>query len=81
MVSNKFLCSKDIFQLINVYLIYFPESKQKVTKAFSLGLCVYGIYDAPNMLLFKNYTIHIDLTDMVWGGCLFALTNYLDSEL
>ena len=45
--------------------------------AFILGALAYGLYDAVNYGLLKNWNLWIALQDTVWGGVLFMLVTKL----
>lgn len=41
------------------------------------GLIVYGVFDATNLAIFKDYSWSVGLTDTLWGTFLCGLTSYL----
>ena len=53
------------------YLIGFATS---VLEAFCIGAAVYAVYDMTNYATFTQYDLKFALTDIVWGGTLFATT-------
>jgi len=67
-----------LFLLIGLnYFIIIP--KKNVSDAFLLGLIIYGVFDATNYAMFKEYLITTLIIDTLWGGILFASTTYLTS--
>jgi uncharacterized membrane protein len=59
-------------------LYYFIISKKRpVLDAFILGLCVYGVYDTTTYALLTDYPLRVAITDILWGGILFASTTYI----
>lgn len=62
-----------------VLLNYFVLQKNGyLLDAFILGFCVYGVFDATNLAIFKNYDFSIGLIDSIWGGVLFTLVTYIN---
>ena len=62
-----------------VLLNYFVLQKNgSLMDAFILGFCVYGVFDATNLAIFKNYNFSIGLIDSIWGGVLFTLVTYIN---
>jgi uncharacterized membrane protein len=59
-------------------LYYFIiKDKKSIYDSFILGLIIYGVYDFTNIGIFKNYDLFTAICDMLWGGILFSLTNYI----
>ena len=59
-------------------LYYFIISKKRpVLDAFLLGICVYGVYDTTTYALLTDYPLRVAITDILWGGILFASTTYI----
>lgn len=70
------------YSLIIFSLYYFIiKDNKKPLDAFLLGLSIYGIFDATNIAIFKNYDSYIAYVDMIWGGILYALTTSLYKNL
>ncbi len=46
-------------------------------KAFMFGLVAYGTYNLTNMATIKGWSEKVVFVDMIWGGCLTALSSYL----
>lgn len=67
----------DIFLLY--YFIILPNLS--ITKAFLLGMCVYGVFEFTNKSLFKNYSYTLCILDTIWGGLLFSLTTFFSRFL
>jgi uncharacterized membrane protein len=40
-----------------------------------VGLVIYGIYNATNMAIFKNYDTTVAFIDTIWGVVLFAIAS------
>lgn len=59
---------------INYFILQKGESW---INAFLLGLVIYGVYEATNYAIIKNWNISSVIIDTLWGGILFALTTYL----
>ena len=70
------------YSLIIFSLYYFIiKENKKPLDAFLLGLSIYGIFDATNIAIFKNYDSYIAYVDMIWGGILYSLTTSLYKNL
>ncbi len=69
-----------VFVLPNV-----QKSKNKLMASLKYGglygLTVYGIFNATNIAIFKNYSVSTGIIDTIWGSTLFALTPFLASLL
>ena len=64
-----------LFLLLSLY--YFIILKNgSLIDAFLLGFFIYGVYETTNSAIFKNYDYNIALIDTIWGGILFASSNY-----
>jgi uncharacterized membrane protein len=65
--------------IIIVALIYkfviIPRAS--MTDAFILGALAYGLYDAVNYALLKNWDLMLAMQDTIWGGILFVLVSKL----
>jgi uncharacterized membrane protein len=57
------------------YFIILP--RRSVYDAALLGIVVYGVFDMTNMAIFKEYSLMLAVTDMLWGGLLFASVTYI----
>ena len=49
--------------------------------SFLLGSTTYAIFDLTNYSIFKNYDAKVAIIDMLWGGTLYTLTNYIVNKL
>lgn len=58
----------------NYFVIGF---NMNLSESFMLGLVIYGIYEATNFAILKNWKILSVIIDTIWGGLLFLITNYL----
>ena len=73
-VESVILC----YVLLVFVLYYFVLSKKRsILDAFLLGICVYGVYDTTTYALLTNYPLSVALTDILWGGILFATTAFI----
>ena len=64
------------------HIYYFViKPKLKILDAFLLGFSTYAIYDLTNYALLNKYSFKIGLIDSIWGGTLYALTNYIVNKL
>ena len=73
----------DLFAAIACYITliltlwYFIVYQNKsIFDAFLLGLAIYAVYDFTNYATIKKWNLRILLTDILWGGTLFALTTF-----
>lgn len=57
------------------------DFKNKLINAFKygalFGFVVYGIYNATNIAIFKNYSISIAFIDTLWGSFAYFATTYI----
>lgn len=60
--------------LLNYFIL---QKNGGLFDAFLLGFCVYGVFDATNLAIFKNYDFTTGLIDTLWGGILFTLVTYI----
>jgi len=63
---------------LNYFIIKPRKSPQD---AFLLGIVIYGIFEATNLALFKNWLMTTLILDTLWGGILFALTTYIVEKI
>ena len=63
--------------IVIVALIYkfIIVPRASLTDAFILGALAYGLYDAVNFGLLKNWNLWVALQDTLWGGVLFMLVT------
>lgn len=68
---------------VMVFQIYYFVIKPKIslTDSFLLGFTTYAIFDLTNFSIFKNYDWKVAAIDSIWGGTLYALTNYIVTKL
>lgn len=63
------------------------EEKQKSLILLSIkygglmGLIIYGVINATNIAIFKNYNINIAIMDTIWGFALYSFSAYLFMSL
>jgi uncharacterized membrane protein len=63
---------------LNYFIIKPRKSPQD---AFLLGIVIYGIFEATNLALFKNWLMTTVVLDTLWGGILFALTAFIVQKI
>lgn len=63
--------------IVVLFYHFIIVKKGSLFDAFLLGLCVYGIYDATNYALIKNWSLTFSMMDTLWGGVLFASVFYI----
>ena len=51
--------------------------KEKIFKAFMLGLIIYGVFESTNLAIFTKWTLDALLLDTLWGSILFSITTYI----
>ena len=57
------------------------DYKKKLRNSFLLGLVIYGVYEATNIAILKNWTWEALILDTIWGGVLFVLTTLLTIQI
>ena len=69
--------------IVLIFQVYYFVIKQKLSlvDSFLLGSTTYAIFDLTNHAIFKNYNTKIAIIDMIWGGTLYTLTNYIVNKL
>ena len=69
--------------MVLIFQVYYFVIKQKLSlfESFLLGSTTYAIYDLTNHAIFKNYNIKVAILDMLWGGTLYTLTNYIVNKI
>jgi uncharacterized membrane protein len=50
--------------------------RKKLFNSFILGLTLYGVFEATNLALFKQWSPYIFISDTLWGATLMFLTTY-----
>ena len=69
-----------IFMFIGLkYIIYPAKDILKTSTIF--GFVVYGIYNATNYAIFKNYSLNIAIKDTLWGTFVFYITTWITLKL
>jgi uncharacterized membrane protein len=70
-----------IFLTLALYFFIILDKKSsfrtKLLNAFILGLTLYGVFEATNLALFKEWSPYIFLSDTLWGSTLMLLTTYI----
>lgn len=72
--TSALLCYGFLTALLYYFIL---KPNRPIRDAFLLGLCVYGVYDTTTYALLRDYPLRIAVTDVLWGGTLFALTIYI----
>ena len=72
--------------LAYVFLIfiakYFVINKNfTLFESFILGSSIYAVYDMTNYATITNWDFNFAIIDMLWGGVLFASTNFLYNKI
>lgn len=65
-----------IFMVIGLIMIVI-KYKLSYIDTFIFGIVVYGVYDFTCGAIFKNWDFKLAILDILWGGLLFTITNYL----
>jgi uncharacterized membrane protein len=67
-----------------IWKVAVPLAASSLWYPFVIGICTYGIFNATNYAIFKNYDIIAAVLDTLWGGILVLLTSlwakYLSSQ-
>jgi len=63
-----------LFLVAGLYYFIIRE-KRGYLDAFILGLVIYGVFEATNYALFKDWALSTVAMDTIWGGVLFTLTT------
>jgi uncharacterized membrane protein len=61
------------------YFILFP--KKSILDAFLLGICIYGVYEGTTYATLNKWPLSLLLIDTLWGGILFASSNFIFQRL
>ena len=64
---------------INYFCLPFVKENniKLLTHSFLLGIVVYATYDFTCGAIFEKWDQKLMIIDILWGGVLFSLTNYL----
>ena len=65
------------YVLLTVGVYYFGVRNNSVINGGLFGLLVYGIFDATNYAIFKDYKADIAIIDTIWGFSVSMMTTYL----
>jgi len=74
-----------ILMYVGMVLLVLPTIKASKDASFTnvfriagiFGLCVYGIFNATNMAILKNYSAYVALMDTLWGTLLYTFVAYI----
>lgn len=78
---------------LSIYAVVFPWSSLVIAaaddkglykslatvagRAFIVGLCIYGIFNATNLAIFSRYELRLALMDTAWGCSLYVIASTL----
>lgn len=66
------------FSLNYFVLPYVTENDCRlITHSFMFGLVMYAVYDFTCGAIFKDWDKKLMIIDIIWGGVVFCLSNYL----
>jgi uncharacterized membrane protein len=55
-----------------------PKSlKEAIAYGSLVGLVIYGIYNATNYAIFKNWTINVSIMDTIWGIVVCSIVSII----
>ena len=66
--------------LLSLYHFILKDNRSPMD-AFILGFTIYGIFDATNLAIFKNWKPELALIDTLWGGILFYTLALIYNKL
>ena len=69
-----------LLMLLALYHFILKENRSP-NDAFILGFTIYGIFDATNLAIFKNWKPELALIDTLWGGILFYTLALIYNKL
>jgi len=74
-----------IFLTFSLYYFIIKDKNSSIRKklfnSFILGLTIYGVFEATNLALFKQWSPYIFISDTLWGATLMFLTTYIFNVL
>ena len=65
-----------LFMVVGLIMIVI-KYKLSYIDTFIFGIVIYGVYDFTCGAIFKNWDFKLAILDILWGGFLFTITNYL----
>lgn len=81
-ISLRFSSAVAVYLLMSFALYYFIiKPNRSVYDAILLGIVIYGVFDFTNYALFKEYSLLLALTDMLWGGILFGSSAFIVKKI
>ena len=82
-----YLCVIAGLFIFSIPMIKYDYEKEKSLLLLSIkygglmGLIIYGVINATNIAIFKNYNINIAIIDTIWGFVLYSFSAYLFMSL
>ena len=75
-----------ILMIIGLYMFILNdmngyEMSELVTRAFVLGVIIYGVYETTNGAIIESWDPMFMIKDTLWGGFLFAIVTYIAVSL
>jgi len=67
----------DIEIKMKIKLNFKDISKKIISKAFIIGVCVYGIYNLTNYSTIGKWDFNMIFRDSIWGGILFSIVSFI----
>ena len=77
--STAFLAYLTLCFALNYFVIpYVTKNDSRIiTHSFVFGLVLYAVYDFTCGAIFSKWDKKLMIIDIIWGGVVFALTNYI----
>mgnify|MGYP001171658282 CR=1 FL=1 len=69
-----------LLMMLSLYHFILKDHREPID-AFILGFTIYGIFDATNLAIFKNWKPELALIDTLWGGVLFYTLTLIHNKL
>tara|TARA_B100000242_G_C42782880_1_gene364333 strand:+ start:169 stop:534 length:366 start_codon:yes stop_codon:yes gene_type:complete len=67
--------------LIFITKYFVIDKNLTLFESFMLGSSIYAVYDMTNYATITDWDFNFAIIDMLWGGTLFASTNFLYNKL
>lgn len=69
-----------LLMMLSLYHFILKDNNSPMD-AFILGFTIYGIFDATNLAIFKDWKPELALIDTLWGGVLFYTLTFIHNKL
>lgn len=78
-ISTAFLAYLTLCFALNYFVIPYVTKNdcRIITHSFVFGLILYAVYDFTCGAIFSKWDKKLMIIDIIWGGVVFALTNYI----